>query len=90
MKNHRPGKSGSEATRTTDVDLGLSVPTAVGSAYLVVVSPYGQPRRRPYLSLHHASNAPKRTQATGKPTQNVLCKMVPVATDLELDGEVTE
>jgi hypothetical protein len=49
---------------------------------VIVVSPYGQPRRRPYLSLHHATQAVQRAHAKGQPARLVLCKLEPVAGDL--------
>ena len=60
-----------------------SLPTATDIAYVVVVvSPYGQPRRRPYLSLHHATAAVQRAEAKGQPARLVLCRLEPVAADL--------
>jgi hypothetical protein len=57
--------------------------TDIGAAYLViVVSPYGQPRRRPYLSLHHATTAVQRAHAKGQPAHMMLCQLVPVTGDL--------
>jgi hypothetical protein len=61
----------------------LAQPTDIGAAYLViVVSPYGHPRRRPYLSLHHATQAVQRAHAKGQPAHMVLCQLAPIAGDL--------
>jgi hypothetical protein len=57
--------------------------TELHAAYVVVVvSPYGQPRRRVYLSLHHATQAVQRAHAKGQPAHMVLCRLVPVTGDL--------
>jgi hypothetical protein len=50
---------------------------------VIVVSPYGNPRRRLYLSLHHATEAVRRAHAKGQPAHMVLCRLEPVAADLD-------
>jgi hypothetical protein len=70
------------ATKPLDKN-SLSAAADIAAAYVViVVSPYGQPRRRPYLSLHHATQAVQRAHAKGQPARLVLCKLEPVAGDL--------
>jgi hypothetical protein len=61
------------------------LPTA--AAYVVIVTCYGHPRRRVFLSLHAATEAAKRAKAKGRDVQLVLCKLEPVAADLDLGGE---
>lgn len=59
-------------------------------AYIaVMVDRFGTPRRRPYLNLHHASQAVQRAQAQGRQAWLILCKLEPVTADLDVDGEVT-
>ena len=63
----------------------------IESAYVVVVvSSYGTPRRRVYLSLHHATAAIQRAEKKGQAAGLVLCRLVPIAADLDLDGGWTE
>ena len=60
-------------------------PADIAPAYIViVVSPYGTPRRRPYLNLHHATAAVSRARGKGQQAWLILCKLEPVATDPEL------
>jgi hypothetical protein len=71
----------------SEVNESLSTAADIASAsafVVVVVSPYGQPRRRPYLSLHQASLAVQRAHAKGQRAWMVLCQLVPVTA--ELDG----
>jgi hypothetical protein len=52
-----------------------------------VVNPYGNPRRRVYLSLNHAAAAVARARGKGRSCWMVLCELRPVAADLgEPDG----
>jgi hypothetical protein len=55
---------------------------------VIVVSPDGTPRRRPYLNLHHVAAAVSRARCKGQQAWLVLCKLEPVAADL--DGEASE
>lgn len=67
----------------------LSAAADIANAFVVVVvSPYGNPRRRVYLSLSHATKALQRAHKRGAPASMVLCRLVPVVADL--DGEVTD
>lgn len=69
------------------------LPTAVdiADAYVViVVSPYGQPRRRVYLSLSHATNAVQRAHKRGLPAHMILCRLERITANLDIDGEVAE
>jgi hypothetical protein len=69
------------------VDSILEQPSDTAAAYVViVVSPYGQPRRRVYLSRHHATAALRRAQDKGQEARMMLCRLEPVPADL--DGEV--
>jgi hypothetical protein len=68
-------------------DSSLSAAADNDAFVVVVVSPLGNPRRRVYLSLSHATKALQRAQKRGAPASMVLCRLVPVAADL--DGEVT-
>jgi hypothetical protein len=65
-----------------------SLPNAadIADAYVVVVSPYGNPRRRVYLSLSHATEAVRRAHRRGLPAHMVLCTMVPLPADLDGEG----
>jgi hypothetical protein len=57
------------------------------AAYVVlVVTPAHKYRRRVFLSLHSASAAVQRAQAKGQSVRIMLCQLVPVAADLDLDG----
>jgi hypothetical protein len=64
-----------------------SLTNATDITYVViVVSPYGNPRWRVYLSLQHASAAVRRSQKKGQPAELILCRLEPVAADLNIDG----
>ena len=57
-------------------------------AYVVLLAtPTGKYRRRVFLSLHSATAAIRRAKDKGQPARMVLCKLVPVAADLDLGGE---
>jgi hypothetical protein len=66
-----------------------SLPVSTPAYVAVVVSPYGNPRRRTYLSLHHAAAAVARARGKGQQAWLVLCELRPVQAVLHLDGEVT-
>jgi hypothetical protein len=73
----------------TGVNVGDSLPTAadIASAYVVVVfTPAGKYVRRVFLSLHSATAAMQRARKRGQPAEMVLCRLVPVAADLGVDG----
>ena len=70
-------------TTDTQSNTWTDVEPACEAFVVVVVSPYGQPRRRVYLSLHHATTAVQRAHAKGQSAHMVLCELVPVAGDLE-------
>jgi hypothetical protein len=56
-------------------------------AYAVLlITSTGKYRRRIYLSLHSATAAIQRAQDKGQPVRMVLCRLVPVAADPDLDG----
>jgi hypothetical protein len=81
----RPGKGGSEKTIAA---VNTIIPTATLPGYVVIlVTKYGQPRRRVYLDLGHASQAVQYAKDKGQEASLVLCRLTPVTADL---GEVTE
>jgi hypothetical protein len=90
--NARLGGAGAIDTNQDPGD-GISatqslIPAAdIASADVVIVTSYGHPRRRVFLSLHAATEAAKRAKAKGRDVQLVLCKLEPVAADLDLGGE---
>lgn len=60
----------------------------IDSAYCVLAhTPYDRTYRRLFLSLHSAVQAVERTRKRGLQAQLILCRLVPVAADLELGGE---
>jgi hypothetical protein len=68
------------------VDTTLPNAAEIADAYIVVVvTPYGQPRRRPYLSLHSAVQAAQRARKRGLQAELILCKLVPIPADLDAD-----
>jgi hypothetical protein len=59
----------------------------IDSAYCVVaITPYDRPRRRVFLSLHSAMKAVERARKRGLQAELILCKLVPIQADLDLDG----
>jgi hypothetical protein len=52
---------------------------------VLVFTPTGKHRRRVFLSLHSATAAAHRAQAKGQPVRIVLCRLQPVAADLDLN-----
>jgi hypothetical protein len=95
LLNDRTGPDGASepapntlAVQALGVDLILEQPADIEAAYVAVaVTQYANPRRRVYLSLHHATAAVQHAHAKGQQAWLVLCKLEPVAPDL--DGEVT-
>jgi hypothetical protein len=65
-----------------------SLSEAADAFVVVVLSSHGNPRRRVYLSLSHATAAVQRAQKRGVRAGMVLCRLVPVAADLDLAPEV--
>jgi hypothetical protein len=57
---------------------------------VILITKYGMPGRKVYLDLGHARAAVQRAEAKSQPAELVLVRLVPVAADLNLDGEVTE
>jgi hypothetical protein len=81
----RPAEGGSE-TMTPAKVVDHSLPIA--SAYCVLAyTPYDRKYRRLFLSLHSATQAVERARKRGLQAELVLCRLVPVAADL--DGEWT-
>src|SRR5512133_2056139 len=92
LPNDRTGAVGGAPAPDTLADEASGVASSltnapdIAPAYIaVVVSPYGQPRRRPYLSLHHAASAVARARGTRQQAWMLLCELRPVAADI--DGE---
>ena len=63
------------------------IESACTACIVLLVSRSGKRLRKPYLSLHSAQAALQRAQERGQPARLVLCRLVPVAADLELTGE---
>jgi hypothetical protein len=84
------GRPGKETASTDLAEENLATAADIAPAYVVVVSPYGNPRRRVYLSLNHAAAAVARARGKGRSCWMVLCELRPVVADLDPDGEVTE
>jgi hypothetical protein len=79
----RPGEETAPSDPTT-----TSVPTAadIADAYIVVlITPRDKILRKPYMSLHGAQQALRRARKRGQPAELVLCRLVPVAADLDID-----
>jgi hypothetical protein len=87
----RPVRGGSETSTATDINAILvraaDIESACEAFAVVVVTPAGHYRRRIFLSLHSASGAAQRARAKGHPVSMVLCRLAPVAADLDLGGE---
>jgi hypothetical protein len=93
------GRPGKETASTDHTETSLTQATEllpghvadIADAYCVVaITPYDRQRRRVFLSLHSAVQAVERSRKRGLPAELILCKLVPVQADLDLDGEVTE
>jgi hypothetical protein len=81
-RQETPSPENPAATTQTDGDI-LSRAADIADAFVViVVSPYGNPRRRVYLSLSHATQAVQRAHKRGLPAGMVLCRLVPLPADL--------
>ena len=66
------------------------IASACESFVVLVYTPAGKYRRRVFLSLHSATAAVRRAKDKDQPVRIVLCRLVPVAPDLDLDGEWSE
>jgi hypothetical protein len=86
----RPGEGGSETMTIAAVNTILPPAADIESACqayaVLLLTPAGKYRRRVFLSLHSATAAVQRAQDKGQPARMVLCKLVPVAADLDLGG----
>jgi hypothetical protein len=89
----RPGEGGSETMTIAAVSNILPPAADIASACqayaVLLLTPAGKYRRRVFLSLHSATAAVQRAQDKGQPVRLILCRLVPVAADLDLDGEWT-
>jgi hypothetical protein len=90
ITKHNPAGDDSRGADKSCDGSSTSIPPAADiPAYVVLlVTRYGMPRRRVYLDLGHARKAVERAHAQGRQAWLVLCKLEPVAADL--DGEVSE
>lgn len=73
-RNTKPpgADQGGDASGWDDADESLA------DAYcVIVISRYGNPRRRIYLTLNHATAAVKRAEDRGLPVRMILCRLVP-------------
>jgi hypothetical protein len=57
---------------------------------VLAYTPYDRTYRRLFLSLQSAVQAVERTRKRGLHAELVLCKLVPVATDLDVDPTESE
>jgi hypothetical protein len=81
----RPAEGPTTDTQST---AWTAIERATAAYAVLVTTPAGKYRRRVFLSLHSATAAIQRAQAKGQPAELVLGKLVPVAADINLDGEV--
>jgi len=80
----RPSPDNTAAAKQPDRD---SLP--IGPAYCVLAyTPYDRTYRRLFLSLHSAVQAVERTRKRGLKAELILCRLVPVTADLDIDGEM--
>jgi hypothetical protein len=85
-EENRPTPNTSTATTQADGD---SLP--INSAYCVLAhTPYDRTYRRLFLSLHSAVQAVERRRKRGLKAELILCRLVPVTADLDIDGEAAE
>jgi hypothetical protein len=77
------------AVVTDSLPLTTDIETACDAYAVLVFTPAGKYRRRVFLSLHSATAAMQRALVKGQPARIVLCRLVPVTADLELDGRWT-
>jgi hypothetical protein len=93
-KHSRPADHGAAEEKASGDGISAAIvaepadiETACEAFAVVVVTPTGHYRRRIFLSLHSATAAVQRARAKSQPVRMVLCKLVPVAADLDLSGE---
>jgi hypothetical protein len=84
LSRKTPPTDPTEASVTPSADIGAACEAFV----VLLITPAGKYRRRVFLSLHSAAAAVQRAKDKGQPVRMVLCRLVPVAPDLDLDGEV--
>ena len=88
-----PGKPEGDTADHAGSEVNESLPLTADiasacQAYVVLLAtPAGKYRRRVFLSLHSATAGIQRAQDKGQPARMVLCRLVPVAPDLDLGGE---
>jgi hypothetical protein len=74
-------------TDTPSVPSTADIAAACQAYAVLLLTPAGKYRRRVFLSLHSATAAVQRAQDKGQRAHLVLCRLVPVAPDLDLGGE---
>jgi hypothetical protein len=80
----RPAPSDKHPDAPTDID------SACQAFVVLLLNPHGKYRRRVFLSLHSATAAVQRATVKGQPVRLVLCRLTPVAADLDFTGEWSE
>jgi hypothetical protein len=85
LDQESPPTDPTAASVTPSADIGAACEAFV----VLLITPSGKYRRRVFLSLHSATAAIQRAQAKGQPARMVLCRLVPVAADLDIGGKWT-
>jgi hypothetical protein len=75
----------SPADDSPDTPTGVPSRAELPAYVVVLITRYGMPRRKVYLDLGHARAAVARARGKGLPAWLVLCELVPVQADLDLD-----
>ena len=83
LDQESPPTDPTAASVTPSADIGAACEAFV----VLLITPAGKYLRRVYLSLHSATAAVQRAQDKGQPARIVLCRLVPVAADLDIGGE---
>ena len=83
MKHKAPSQRPGVPMESDSMAILLTIPAYV----VLMITRYGQPRRRVYLDLGHARAAVARANDKGLQARLVLCELRAVAADL--DGEAT-
>ena len=83
LDQESPPTDPTAASVTPSADIGAACEAFV----VLLITPAGKYLRRVYLSLHSATAAVQQAQDKGQPARIVLCRLVPVAADLDIGGE---
>jgi hypothetical protein len=82
-----PAAETGAAPKDTNWALGADNSLPINTAYCVLAyTPYNRTYRRLFLSLHSAVQAVERTRKRGLQAELILCQLVPVTADLDIDG----